>query len=540
MDNDLVIQIVSGVVREGTNEAYVGLGAKFGKDRPVKVWLPASILSDNKACCRQLLIAGLNPCVTRRLSSEIAKATDSIKKMPHRLVVSNGWHDDVFVFNGEVIGGGAKSRWILDQSLQEKRVELPQRNDELLDLIDELALKSDYVALATLVAFAGPVLGILQSGERPVISIWGESRTGKTTLAKLINTLTQPRYDGVPLSFEFTPRALEEILHAHSDSVVVFDEVGIRSDADLDKTLTNFTYKAANGRGASRSNGGALGDHFPNLTWKTISFMVGEKDIRSLRFYKPGTGIDARLLFVPVPPESSGGIWNSDLTREARVGLMKALEVAMKKYSSHSFRDWLRRVVRRKEEIQKRLPNTIANYTLQLAGPNADGLAQAAAQKFAQFAAVGDELKKAGVVDWPEHFPFKVCERLYRRDQGQKAGKDNSRQLLRHISRDILAAIGADQIPHINGKKIAEARLCPSVFTIDERKTKWVMIEKGHLAQFTDGAEDKALSEFRNVAGLLQRSGNSSYYQSRVGTTSRRFIRLDHKVLKEVAFPLDT
>lgn len=527
MAEELVIEVTKEAQVEGETRPFLGVYARIGKGPVVRIWMPAEDATDPGRCVPELLNAGLQFFDRPVIKQRLAEALKTVRPSSATVAVRSGWHGKCFVFNGRICKGKNKADFFLHQELRQKYIPYPEtRNDGLIDFIDEAATKSDFVAAATMIAFAQPLLGLLPSPERPVIYFWGESRTGKTTLAALINGITRPPSDREITPFDSTPRAFEEALQYCSDNVAVFDELNSLDQASIEQALSPFIYTASNGRGKARSKGA----NFPNLRWRTTAVVTGEVDLDTLKARRKGSGQDARLMTIAVPLRENGGIWPSSWTEEQRANQTDELLARIATYSGHSYLKWVRWLVEHQDEIKSRFARNVSIYTERLAGADADSLVRSTAVRFAQLAAAGDELIRAYVVDWEKTLPFEAISRLHEADRSSKLAARTHDNTARQSALAILAHLGLGHIPTATAKD--DLTNTPAFISRWDGE-QLVMIEKGAVSRFAGVPEAEAMSAFRAWSSNIS-SGSTPYFQDR--KLGKRFLRVPLTALERIAF----
>ncbi|MGH0275900.1 DUF927 domain-containing protein [Sinorhizobium meliloti] len=538
MADTLEVDVFDQVTVEGAVEPFLCLSAKAGENRRVRIFLPATASGDLRRCEHELKKAGLRFYDDATLRRALRAAFKMVKPLPLKVVTTSGWHGRSYVLRGQIYREFASTeKLILHQGLLETR---PPRHkawdSRLIRFIGENGSKSDYLALAAMIAFAQPLLGLVKASERPVIYFWGQSRTGKTTLAKLIQALTLPKAaDGSrpPLrSFQFTDRAFEEIMRDHCDSVVVLDEVGAVPDAELEAKLSTLIYTASNGTGKARSKGGDADAAYRDLSWRTTTVMTGEKDISQLRARRVGSGQDARLLSVSIPDREAGGIWTAHMSGDDREAMMNELTRLSDAHPSQHLPLFVFFLVRFQDEIKARYTANVGRIARHLAGDDTDSLIVAAAKKYAQLAAAGDELINFGLLDWDKDLPLQVVERLWATNG--RAQPSNSARINEEVdyARRILMHVGSGTIGERAAAESGEVG-----YVCSRNGKRYVMIRKGELGRLLGADEGVVTTVFRRVSGLLTASGSTPYFQTRLpgGASGPRFVRLDFDVLTQLA-----
>lgn len=503
----------------------VGIYAKARSQPKIRIWLPREDAADAETCRRELHRAQFKIMDKATITSRLREALKNPEIKSTGVAVQQGWHGKSLVFNGEAIRHPSDKKLFVHQRLRRRHhpYSLPE-SDALLDFIDAHGAKSDLLSAACMIAFAQPLLGLMNYRERPVIYLWGDTRTGKSTLATVINAITRLPSDRGLRQFDSTQRAYEEALEYCSGSVAVFDELSAVDDQILERILAPFLYTSANGGGRNRSEMSGV----PNLTWTTTAFLTGEKNIDELHARKRGSGQDARLVTMRVPSGLEGGIWSdrSMSMVERRIAAETLASVAAA-YCGRTYLRWVKRIVSQQEAIKARFAEKIAAYQLRLIGSKDDNLTRAHALHFAAMAATGDELIKQNIVEWDESLPYAAISRLYSANlHASRVEKQDG--TVRRASTAILAHIGAGHIPECaakDGKTL-------SAYVEVRQGMKHVMIKKD--AHEYRGVTCKKVAQALHAAGITVAHGTTVYFQAR--NPSQRYVRADWGKLCEAAF----
>lgn len=527
-EDRLRIIIRSDIAVESATEPHLGIYARVDRDPTVRIWLPVTDATDTRKAADELLKAGLNFFDLGIIRRKLALALEDVKASKLNVAVKSGWHGNSFVYNG-MICTLSDEYPRLHQNIR-TRYDYPSiENDHLLDFVDVVGRESDFVAAATMVAFAQPLLGLQVSSERPIIYFWGESRTGKTTLGKMICALTRPPSDRTLFTFDSTPRAFEEALHRCSDNVAVFDELSALTEAEIERVLSSFIYTAANGRGRSRSAGCA----YPDLRWRTTAVVTGETNLDTLSARRRGSGQDARIVALRVPPRTMGGIWTGcDVADGGGEELTEKLERLALSYSGHSYIEWIKWLVRNCGDARDRLQRTANEYVSQLTLENSDSLARSTAKHFAHLAAAGDELMKACIIDWPTGHPFEVMSRLYRAHLNPSEPEERTGDIARVAALEILAHVGTGRI---TVAKYGEGAKAEDAYISERGEERFVMIDKQRVPDFLSMSPKDAIESLR-ISGAIRSSGSSRFVQGPDRKDKKRYLRLALSDLETAAF----
>lgn len=526
----LQMSIFNGVVMEGNNEKHVALIAKVGGSK-TKIYVPASSLLSPKECAQKLVAAGLEIYDLKALISLINDATANVRPKTVRVVVSSGWHGTKYHFHGKLIGPDDATQWVLQSPRVPVAVPAPL-NDDLWSLLTEESNHCDFLMMAILLVFVCPLLD--QDAERPMIHLWGPSRTGKTTFLRILAALSRPKGTRDLHPFNFTERAMEEILSSRNGELACFDEVGTISESKLDEILASLLYLAGNGRGRLRSQSGAADRRYPNMIWSTMPVITGEKDLSTFRSRMPGTGQDARLLVFAVPPGEKGGILNraSNSPEDQRRDLLKQIECSVATYTGSHYESWIELIAASPDRMKGRFDNYLLKAVNKLDSGSLTDLERNIATKFGWFAACGRILIKEKIVNWDKSRLDVVIKRFFLEDKLSKQVKSRQSSKTQTIARAVLALAGLEyfkkNLPSTPGmtRLVAESRI----------NQGWINIKKGSAINLVGFSDIEVIEDFQLVPGLLHSRVNSHYYQSRISRVSCSALRINIEKLVHIAY----
>ncbi|MGO6740058.1 DUF927 domain-containing protein [Rhizobium ruizarguesonis] len=538
--NKVRIGIADNVTIEGHTATFAAIRAKPLDANAITVFLRPSKLLHPNVCAEALLDGGLKGLYdTKELASLIVDAKKDIFEALLQVATTSGWHGTQYIFNGKVFGAGDVTRWEPHPDLKTYCYPLKQ-DRRLFESIAELSKIYDFLAFALMLAFAGPLLAMLDKTERPVVHIWEPSRSGKTTLLNILNALIHPPTNRKLAPFNFTRRGLEEILAKGNGQLVCFDELGTLKDSELEDILGTLPYLAGNGRGRIGSQGGGLSDSFPNLEWATIPVITGERNLREFESRKAGTGQDARLLVLPVPSDKRGGIFAAEPQKTAAEysALAKKLEKETSAYTGDDYERWIKHIADNRSAVLEQFDADVQKLTSRLAGLSASNLDRDIALKFAWFAACGKAMRRANIIAWPKGRAEEVAHKFYDIDMEEK--RSSSPRFdgeLKALARAILARIACGNIKPAS-RSDCEVSNGEALATLeDTARGKWIIIEKNHVQEAFDSSPQQVVQALRSVPGLLVGRPNSPFYQDRSGGKTRSVLKLDYRQLVSTAFP---
>lgn len=531
IDDRIKISVFTNVENTDGGSTYLGIYAEVKGHPIVRICIPPELATERRKINAELLRANLQFYEASLLEKKLRGALEFPSSAHEKVATRTGWHGTSFVHNGEVFCGTEGAGFFVHQDLRRMHIPYPSDpEDKLIDYIVANAPKSDFIAAATMIAFAQPLIGMLSAAERPVIYIWGESRTGKTTIGKLINALVRPPSDRALKLFDSTPRAFEETLASSSDSVAVFDELTGVDDRELERRLSPFIYLSAGGVGKSRS----IGANFRDLCWRTTAVITGERDIDTLASRKKGSGQDARLITLRVPSRDEGGIWKDEVTIEERAQRADEFLQLINDYMDDDYVCWLRYIVRNRDKVSKRFKRNVQHFLRQLVPKDADSLNRARALHFAHLAAAGMELSKWGYFKWGESLPFDVVSRLYQTNATSLVEKPDYSQA-RNFALEISARLAFQRIPH---GTTDEKDVGAEAFTCLKKKVRWLMIKREFVAKYAGGPAQDVMKAFRECGFVIQKPGvTTPWFQRRKYGSGEYYLRVKLSDIEGLVLP---
>lgn len=316
-----------------------------------------------------------------------------------RLVTRLGWHGPAYLLPDQQIGNSHEHLFFCDAGAQLPPISECGTLKQWQQQISALCIGNHRLAFVVSVAFAGPLLHLL-GHESGGFHLYGDSSGGKTTHLQVAASV----YGGPRLvrSWRSTDNALESIAAAHSDGVLVLDEIGMCDPRIIGETV----YMLGNGTGKARANDrGQAGRQVQE--WRLLFLSTGEKTLaqhmadanKELK-----AGMEIRMLAVPADASKGLGMFDILSGFEDAAALSDALKTRVAKYYGTPLTAFLAAlckpgemlgwtaILRRTLEgfISKSLPNT------------ASGQAHRAAARFGLAAAAGELATALGITGWPE------------------------------------------------------------------------------------------------------------------------------------------
>ena len=255
------------------------------------------------------------------------------------------------------------------------------------------------LAFVVSVAFAGPLLHLL-GHESGGFHLYGDSSGGKTTHLQVAASV----YGGPRLvrSWRSTDNALESIAAAHSDGILVLEEIGMCDPRIIGETV----YMLGNGSGKARANDRGLAGRQVQ-EWRLLFLSTGEKTPaqhmadanKELK-----AGMEIRMLAVPADASKGLGMFDMLNGFEDAAALSDALKARVGKYYGTPLTAFLSALCKPGEMLgwTAMLRRTVERFIAKALPASATGQAHRAAARFGLAAASGELATALGVTGWPE------------------------------------------------------------------------------------------------------------------------------------------
>lgn len=316
-----------------------------------------------------------------------------------RLVTRLGWHGPAYLLPDQQIGNSHEHLFFCDSGAQLPPITEAGTLEQWQEQIGALCVGNHRLAFVVSVAFAGPLLHLL-GHESGGFHLYGDSSGGKTTHLQVAASV----YGGPRLvrSWRSTDNALESIAAAHSDGVLVLDEIGMCDPRIIGETV----YMLGNGTGKARANDrGQAGRQVQE--WRLLFLSTGEKTLaqhmadanKELK-----AGMEIRMLAIPADASKGLGMFDTLNGFEDAATLSDTLKARVGKYYGTALSAFLRALCRPNEMLgwTAMLRRTVEQFIAKSLPPSASGQAHRAAARFGLAAAAGELATALGVTGWPE------------------------------------------------------------------------------------------------------------------------------------------
>lgn len=316
-----------------------------------------------------------------------------------RLVTRLGWHGPAYLLPDQQIGNSHEHLFFCDSGAQLPPISEAGTLEQWQKQIGALCVGNHRLAFVASVAFAGPLLHLL-GHESGGFHLYGDSSGGKTTHLQVAASV----YGGPRLvrSWRSTDNALESIAAAHSDGVLVLDEIGMCDPRIIGETV----YMLGNGTGKARANDrGQAGRQVQE--WRLLFLSTGEKTLaqhmadanKELK-----AGMEIRMLAVPADASKGLGMFDVLNGFEDAAALSDALKARVGKYYGTPLTAFLSALCKPGEMLgwTAMLRRTVERFIAKALPASASGQAHRAAARFGLAAAAGELATALGVTGWPE------------------------------------------------------------------------------------------------------------------------------------------
>ena len=316
-----------------------------------------------------------------------------------RLVTRLGWHGNAFLLPERQIGSHDEHLHFYEAGAQLPPISESGTLEQWQEQIGALCVGNHRLAFVVSVAFAGPLLNML-GHESGGFHLYGDSSGGKTThLQVAASVYGGPR---VVRSWRSTDNALESIAAAHSDGLLVLDEIGMCDPRIIGETV----YMLGNGTGKARANDrGQAGRQVQE--WRLLFLSTGEKTLaqhmaeanKELK-----AGMEVRMLAVPADASKGLGMFDVLSGFDDAAALSDALKARVAKYYGTPLTAFLAALCEpgKMHGWSTILRRTLEGFVSKALPASASGQAHRAAARFGLAAAAGELATALGITGWPD------------------------------------------------------------------------------------------------------------------------------------------
>ncbi|NMY53225.1 DUF927 domain-containing protein [Pseudomonas sp. WS 5011] len=335
-----------------------------------------------------------------------------------RLVTRLGWHGNAYLLPDRVIGNCGEHLHFYEAGAALPPISQAGTLEQWQQQIGALCVGNHRLAFATSIAFAGPLLQLLGQ-ESGGFHFHGISSSGKSTTGRVACSVYGP--PAFERSWRSTDNALESIAAAHSDGLLVLDEISQCDPRIVGETV----YMLGNGTGKARANDrGQAGK--PVQEWRLLFVSSGEKTLaetmaeagRELK-----AGMEVRMLAMHADAGQGFGLFDTLHGFDGGAALSDALQARVKKYYGTPLLAFLTALCEPGKLLAytAMLRKTAERFAAEALPANASGQAHRAAARFGLVAAAGELATALGVTGWPDataHKAAKACFAAWLAERG--------------------------------------------------------------------------------------------------------------------------
>ena len=316
-----------------------------------------------------------------------------------RLVTRLGWHGDAYLLPDQQIGESTERLHFYEAGAALPPISQAGTLEQWQQQIGALCVGNHRLAFAVCIAFAGPLLHLLGQ-ESGGFHFHGVSSSGKSTTGRVACSVYGP--PAFERSWRSTDNALESIAAAHSDGLLVLDEISQCDGRIVGETV----YMLGNGTGKARANDrGQAGRQVQE--WRLLFLSSGEYTLAQhmAEAHKElKAGMEIRMLAIPADAGKGHGLFENLHGFAGGAALADALQARVGKYYGAPLVAFLKAVCEpgKVRAYTAMLRRTLDRFTSDALPSNASGQAHRAAARFGLAAAAGELATALGVTGWPD------------------------------------------------------------------------------------------------------------------------------------------
>ncbi|MBL4834094.1 MAG: DUF927 domain-containing protein [Pseudomonas sp.] len=317
-----------------------------------------------------------------------------------RLVTRLGWHGDAYLMPDRQAGISREQLHFYEAGAQLPPISQAGTLDQWRKQVAALCVGNHRLAFVVSVALAGPLLHML-GYESGGFHLYGDSSGGKTThLHAAASVWGSSR---MVRSWRSTDNALESIAAAHSDGLLVLDEIGMCDPRIIGETI----YMLGNGAGKARSNDRGHAGR-PVQEWRLLFLSTGEKTLAQ-HMADAGkdlkAGMEVRMLAVPAEAGKGMGLFEQLHGQPDAATLSDTVKARSVKYYGTAAAAFLEALTKEDLTVLAAvLRHSVDRFIAEALPVSPSGQAQRAATRFGLVAIAGELATGYGITGWPDGF----------------------------------------------------------------------------------------------------------------------------------------
>jgi putative DNA primase/helicase len=411
------MRVIENVHNIDTNQYCVEIKFRTVNGTWRNVLLPRKMIGRASRAYEDFLEDGAHLPTGSDARAELASLLGVVPDRTYRITSKTGWHGKSFVLPDITIGPDADT--LIHANRKSDHPVEPSTQGSLQNWLDELrepCRASSYLTFGVGLAFAAPLLHLVDQPEGAIFYLAGQSSRGKTLTELAGLSAIERAVRKTLLTHDITPRRIEEDCAAHNDLLQILDEISrmIGSQSEFRIWIRTLAHKITGGGGTHRSAKARQDADLADLHWRVTCLWSGEY---SLGAEFLGTararGELVRLIEIPVPECEDGVFDRLGSVEVSRTELVLRAERAIAQNFGHPIRAFIGHLVGDPVTHAQRAAGLIEKF-LEKVGAGSDPWARRFATKFAVVYVAARLAAELKVAPWPPSHPFKCVERLYK------------------------------------------------------------------------------------------------------------------------------
>ena len=398
---------------------------------------PRSLLAADGAELRKALLdQGFSMSMQASVRTKLVEALNAADTT-HRaiLAASTGWTKESFVLPGETFGPTGSEPVMLRTRTPGAHYAKAGSLEEWNAEIGDKALGNPLLLFSVALAFAPPLLLKIGSAEGGVFHIRGPSTAGKTTLARAAGSVWG---GGGPLGFAQTWRgtcnAVEMMLAAHCDTLIVLDELKQSDPNEIGQVVYAIT------TGISKGRLNAAAELKQRVSWRTIALSTGELSLAdhmraATSQSQTYAGQELRFLDIEADAGSGCGVWLDLHGATSPKAFADALNVAADRQYGWAGPAFVQQLVTRGAHSFEAARIFRSQFERRVSRPDDPAQVRRAASRFAVVAAAGELAVRFEITGWPEGAAMDACQLVFEKWAAAfgRSGSHEERDVLRKL-----------------------------------------------------------------------------------------------------------
>ena len=264
----------------------------------------------------------------------------------------------------------------------------PRESSTLAGRLTRTCAASSFLTFGIAVGFAGPLLDVIREDEGVVFNLHGKSTSGKSLSGRGATSIYGRARKSDLVTYDITPRALEELCASRNDLIAVLDEQGRIEGTPVARSekIRSIAFMMPSGVGQQRSEKATQDASLRNVSWRLFALTSGEKPLEDRGGRQRVEGEQVRHVDIKVPSGKRGGIFerldgSSSQRKRKAIKLAKQVEATIGEHYGVALRPYLERLVANRAEIQPRVREIVETFIARV-GAASDGWEYRFASKF--------------------------------------------------------------------------------------------------------------------------------------------------------------